>query len=79
MITGLYSLILSQPMSLSGWLINLIFVLGFYFLVCWVMSPHRKAYYEEESQIPLNDDSPEERKLFQKSHHKSKHLYRLDA
>ncbi|KGM07573.1 hypothetical protein LP43_1188 [Methylophaga thiooxydans] len=43
------------------------------------MNPDRKAFYEEESLIPLNDDTPEERELFQTEQVKSKHSYHLDA
>ncbi|WP_273149698.1 hypothetical protein [Methylophaga thiooxydans] len=75
----IFSLIAEQSVSFLGWCLNILPVLSFFMLVNRIMNPDRKAFYEEESLIPLNDDTPEERELFQTEQVKSKHSYHLDA
>jgi len=76
---SLLSLIAEQPLSFLGWFLNLLSVFSFFLLINRVMNPDREAFYEEESLIPLNDDTPEERELFQVDEVKRKHSYHIDA
>jgi len=73
------SLIAEQSVNFLAWFLNILSVLSFFILVNRIMNPKRKAFYEEESLIPLNDDTPEERELFHTDEVKPKHSYHLDA
>lgn len=72
-------MIAEQSVNFLAWFLNILSVLSFFILVNRIMNPKRKAFYEEESLIPLNDDTPEERELFHTDEVKPKHSYHLDA
>lgn len=62
------------------WLLDWIFLLGFILVINRVFSPLSRDKYREESFIPLDDDSPEEKALFQDCRDlPRRHIGRLDA
>lgn len=75
----IFSLLAEQSVNFLGWCLNILPVLIFFILVNRIMNPDRKAFYEEEGLTPLNDDTSEEREIFQTDQVNSKHSYHFDA
>lgn len=70
---------LFTPAVLFSWTLSLIILTGFIWLVRRILSVEKQDYYREESLIPLNDDSDEEKQLFAQAEHPHPRRGRLDA
>lgn len=65
--------------SLYSWLISTLLLSGFIVLIKQVYAPDNRARYQQESQIPLDDDTLEETQRLNHQRRYQAHHTHIDA
>mgnify|MGYP003624232035 CR=1 FL=1 len=59
--------------------ISLILIFGFFMIINSIFQAEKKVYFEQQSRIPLNDDTPIEKRLLAQQNKNNLNYDRLDA
>ncbi|MCX4186882.1 hypothetical protein [Methylophaga sp. OBS4] len=73
------SLVFLSNSSLLSLAISLAILFGLFIIICWTFQIDKQASFEEQSKIPVNDDTPAEKQLFAQERHRSAGFKRFDA
>lgn len=59
--------------------VSLMVIFGLFMIITWTFQSEKKVYFEEQSKIPLNDDTPAEKRLLAQQRKKPLNYDRFDA